>query len=161
VAPDALIRRATAEDLDACLALFDVLSGLQAPMWRFEVWPDARERVADRYRRLAHEPEAIHLVAQVGHGVVGMGVGEVVRASRVSDERALEVSNVAVLASHRRRGIARALVDGLAAFARDRGVPWLTLRTVAANDPALRFWEGLGFAPRVVQLVAPAADIAP
>jgi ribosomal protein S18 acetylase RimI-like enzyme len=161
VAPEALIRRATAEDLDACLRLFDVLSELQAPMWGFEVWPEVRDRVADRYRRLVHEPEAIHLVAQAGPDVVGMGVGEVVRASRVSDERALEVSNVAVLASHRRQGIARALVEGLAAFARERGVPWLALRTFAANEPALRFWEGLGFAPRVVQLVAPAADIAP
>ena len=161
MAPDALIRRATAEDLDACLALFDVLSGLQAPMWRFEVWPDARERVADRYRRLAHEPEAIHLVAQVGHGVVGMGVGEVVRASRVSDERALEVSNVVVDPPHRRRGIARALMSGLAGFARERGVGWVVLRTFAANEPAMRCWEAMGFVPRVVQLVAPTADIAP
>ena len=31
----------------------------------------------------------------------------------------------------------------------------LTLKTFAQNEPALRFWEGLGFSHRMVQLVAP------
>jgi GNAT superfamily N-acetyltransferase len=154
------IRLTAPEDLDACLALFRVLSELQAPMWRFEVWPDVMERVAERYTHLAGEPDAVHLVADDEGRVVGMGVGQIRPASRVSDELALEVSHVVVLPSHRGLGIGRRLAAGLAAFALDRGVAWVTLRTFAANEDALRFWEGLGFTPRVVQLVAPAADIA-
>ncbi len=154
-----MIRPATVGDMDACLELFDLLAELQGPMWVFPVEGDVRRHVADRYRRVAEDPDALQLVADVDGAVVGMAVGEVVRASRLSDRRALEVSNVVVRPSHRGRGIARRLVAAMAGFARDRGVAWLTLRTFAANAPALRFWEAMGFTPRVVQFVASADEI--
>jgi GNAT superfamily N-acetyltransferase len=159
VPADARIRPATQQDLGACLELFGILYELQSPMWMFQVEPDVVEHVAARYRRLAAERDALHLVAEADGRMVGMALGEVVRASRISEERALEVSNVVVLPSHRGQGIARRLLAGLAAFAGERGVPWLMLRTFAANEPALRFWRGAGFAPRVIQMVAAAADI--
>jgi GNAT superfamily N-acetyltransferase len=160
VPADARIRPATDRDLRPCLELFGLLYELQSPMWVFEIEADLLEHVTVRYRRLTAEPDARHLVADADGRVVGMAIGEVVRASRISGQRALEVSNVVVLPSHRGRGIARRLVAGLTAFAEERGVPWLMLRTFAANEPALRFWRGMGFAPRVVQMVAAAADIA-
>jgi GNAT superfamily N-acetyltransferase len=60
---------------------------------------------------------------------------------------------------HRGRGIGRALVDELAAFAERRGVATLTIRTFAANHGAYEFWAGLGFLPLWVQMVRRDADL--
>lgn len=156
---DVVIRPAIDRDLDACLELFDLLSELQGPMWVFPVQGNVRQYVAERYRRVATDADALHLVADAGGDVVGMAVGEVVRASRLSERRALEVSNVVVRPSHRGQGIARRLVAGMAAFAAERDAAWLMLRTFAANEPAFRFWEAMGFTPRVVQFVASAGEV--
>jgi len=47
--------------------------------------------------------------------------------------------------SHRQRGVGRMLVDSVAAWALSRGAAVLDLFVVANNDPALRFYEHLGF----------------
>ena len=56
--------------------------------------------------------------------------------------------------SHRRRGIARALTEGVARFAVERGAERVTLRTFAQNEGALAVWTELGFEARILQLTA-------
>lgn len=47
--------------------------------------------------------------------------------------------------AHRRGGIARRLVDAVAAEVRPRGATHLVLEVVATNDAARATWEALGF----------------
>jgi GNAT superfamily N-acetyltransferase len=77
-----------------------------------------------------------------------------------SDEAAVELSGVYVKPSHRGRGAGSLLAREVARFARRLGLARVTLKTFAANEDALRFWRGLGFEPRMVQLTALAEEIA-
>jgi GNAT superfamily N-acetyltransferase len=114
--------------------------------------------MADRYRRAILDPDGddLLLVAEEGGIVVGTAFGHVVVPSAVSDEPAVELGGIIVRPSHRERGIGLALAEQVARFARKRGIRIVTLKTFAANEPALRFWERIGFAPRMVQMYAPA-----
>ena len=47
--------------------------------------------------------------------------------------------------SHRRQGVGRLLVDEVAAWARLRGAQTLQLMVTSVNEPAMRFYERLGF----------------
>jgi ribosomal protein S18 acetylase RimI-like enzyme len=47
--------------------------------------------------------------------------------------------------THRRRGIGRLLVEEIAAWARDRGATVLQLMVTSSNQPAMSFYERLGF----------------
>lgn len=153
-APVALVRRAERRDLARALELFEDLQRLQLPWWMFEPRPTLLREVQARYVAALEDPDGIHLVAELGGRVAGMGLGHLAVASRVSDEVALEISNVIVEPAYRGGGVARAIVAGLAAFARERGVTWLSLRTFPQNEGAVAFWAQLGFEPRIVQMVA-------
>jgi ribosomal protein S18 acetylase RimI-like enzyme len=153
------IRRAAPEDLLQAKALFEELDRYQAAWRVFAPRPDLAEEAIARYRAVFDDPDSVHLVAEDGAALVGMGFGRVQPISSISDERVMEVSNVIVLPSHRRRGVARALIEALAAFAKERGARRLALKTYAQNDDAMRFWESLGFRPRYVQMTATLKDL--
>ncbi len=61
----------------------------------------------------------------------------------VTDE--LHLLNVAVEPSARRRGIGRALVEDLLAYARGHAAQRVLLEVRASNEPAIRLYEQLGF----------------
>jgi len=61
----------------------------------------------------------------------------------------------------RGRGIGRALVAEVAAWAGRQGVRLVVLKTYSQNEEALRFWSALGFRPRYVQMTAPVDELAP
>lgn len=147
------VRRATPEDLPALVSLFAELDQMQSGWRVFAPRPGFRDEVRDGYREAMSARDKVVLVAEEGSEVVGMAQGEVHPPSRFSDEVALELSSVVVRAAYRGRGIGRELVKEAGRFALERGVDRVELRTFAANHDALGFWRGLGFTPRVVQLV--------
>ncbi len=55
------------------------------------------------------------------------------------------VANVAVFAQYRRQGVARALMERLAAFAEQYGESFLTLEVRPSNAAAVALYTGLGF----------------
>jgi ribosomal-protein-alanine N-acetyltransferase len=57
----------------------------------------------------------------------------------------LHLLNVAVAVDARRRGIGRALMDDLLAYAREHGAVRILLEVRASNAPALALYESLGF----------------
>ncbi len=154
-----LFRRAGPADLDAALALFADLTALQQDWRIFAPRPSLMAETVDAYRAAAGDPDSLHLVVEVDGQVVAMGLARVVRPSRVSDERGVEISNVVVREEHRGRGVARAVVAELVGFARERGVERVVVEVFTGNREAMAFWQGLGFVPRVVELTARVADV--
>ena len=155
------IRRATAGDIPAAMELFADLDRLQAPWRVLERRPTLLEQTEARYRSALEGSDAIHLLAELAGRLVGMAFAEVLVPSSMSDERAAELSNVTVDPDVRGRGIGRALVTEVAAWARERGVRLVVLKTYSQNEEALRFWSALGFRPRYVQMTAPVDELAP
>ena len=155
---DVTIRPAVARDLPAIMDLIAELDRLQEDWRVFPSRPSLREETLGRYQRAIRDQAGndVLVVAEASGTVVGSAFGHVLVPSTVSDEPAMELSGVVVLPTHRRRGIAGALTETIARFAHERGIRMLTLKTFAQNEPALRFWERLGFSHRMVQLVAPA-----
>jgi len=58
----------------------------------------------------------------------------------------VNVHDVAVLASHRGRGIAEAMMGEVERIARERGACKLTLEVLSDNVPAMRLYQRIGFA---------------
>ena len=58
----------------------------------------------------------------------------------------MNVHDVAVLASHRGRGIAEQMLRAVEQEARRRGACKLTLEVLSGNRPAMRLYERIGFA---------------
>jgi ribosomal protein S18 acetylase RimI-like enzyme len=57
------------------------------------------------------------------------------------------VESMWVAPSHRRLGIGRLLIDTILAWARSRGVRALKLHVTSNNEPAISFYQRLGFSP--------------
>ncbi|MER6992972.1 GNAT family N-acetyltransferase [Saccharopolyspora hirsuta] len=97
-------------------------------------------------------------VAEVGGEVVAYVLVELIDGNA-------HIAQVSVHADHARRGIGRALLDHVESWARDRGLPALTLttfRSVPWNGP---YYARLGFqeiestAPELAALVAHEAEL--
>lgn len=82
------------------------------------------------------DPECLHLLAEIG--------GEMVGASRMRDggDGVAKAERVAVLKTHRRRGVGRALMQGMELEARRRGYKEMLL---GAQVTALEFYSSLEY----------------
>ena len=155
------VRPARRTDLPAMRELFDQLDELQRDWRVFRPRAGIREEYLAEYEQAMGRDGAALFVAEesgAGSGLVGMCYAHEVIPSGHSNDRAVELSSVVVAGASRRRGIGRALVEAGARFAEARGIDRLTIRVLAAN-PALGFWEAIGFSPRFVQLTARPSDV--
>ena len=148
------VRRAVQGDLPDVLALLEELNEVQRAWRVFPPREDYREQLLGRYRTALDRTDSVVLVATDGDRIVGTAFGHVHVPSSFSDEPAMELAGVFVSSSHRGRGIGLALSQEVARFAKDVGVRRVTLKTFVQNEPALRFWERIGFSPRMVQFTA-------
>ncbi|WP_338864443.1 GNAT family N-acetyltransferase [Myxococcus stipitatus] len=103
------------------------------------------ERYTKRYEMdedgvVASNPEESMLAVVRGEGRV---VGYIV-VSRAWNHCA-QIDDVAIDRSHRRTGMARALMDEAVRWAKARGLPMLRLETQSNNVAACRFYEKYGF----------------
>lgn len=83
-------------------------------------------------------PGAVFAVAELGDEVAGYA-----GMNCVLDE--CYVDNVAVFPQHRRKGIARTLMECLTAAARTRDASFISLEARVSNTGAVALYEGLGF----------------
>lgn len=56
-----------------------------------------------------------------------------------------EITNVAVTAPHRRKGIGRRMIKHMLAEAKEKGIGSCTLEVRVGNRPAIRLYESFGF----------------
>lgn len=132
------VRQATVHDLDAVAPLFDAYRQFYGQP------PDlarARAFLAERFRH----HESVILLAT---GTDGTALGFVQLYpvfSSVRATRAYLLNDLFVVAGARRHGVARALLEAAAAFARANGAASLSLSTALDNRAAQRLYESLGW----------------
>ena len=96
-------------------------------------------------RELAARPQAFSILAFDGDHAVGL-VNCIEGFSSSKCKPLVNVHDVAVLASHRGRGIAEQMLREAERIARERGAVKLTLEVLSGNTPAMKLYQRFGFA---------------
>lgn len=100
---------------------------------------------ANLVHELALRPQAYSVLAFDGKAPVGL-VNCIEGFSTFACKPLVNVHDVAVLASHRGRGIAELMLAEAERMARERGAVKMTLEVLSGNGGALRLYERIGFA---------------
>jgi GNAT superfamily N-acetyltransferase len=141
----ARIRRAVATDWPAVRELLreaDELHVRIAPQYfRASARPEAE------WRRLLDAAAAHVLVAELGEviGVASARIYDTPPDPTMVARRRCHVDALVVSVAQRRRGVGRALLDGIATWARTRGAAELLLTTWAGNAEGDAFYDRLGY----------------
>lgn len=131
------IRRATASDLPALAPMFDAYR-------RFYGQPGDVARAERFLRERLARAESVVLLAERDGAAVGFTQLYPVFSS-VRTARLWLLNDLFVAEPARRSGVARALLDAAAAFARDDGAAGLMLETARDNAPARALYRAAGW----------------
>lgn len=96
-------------------------------------------------RELAARPQAYSVLAFDGAQPVGL-VNCIEGFSTFACKPLVNVHDVAVLASHRGRGIAEQMLALVESIAKERGAVKMTLEVLSGNHGAVRLYERIGYA---------------
>lgn len=108
--------------------------------------PGGAERYAERVLKRRDDPQMRALVAEVDGEVVGYLLGAVMdlHPDIFQHVDVGFIADVYVDPDHRRRGIARQLVDTINTWFAEHGVTHTEWQVAAANTAGLHFWEAVG-----------------
>ena len=134
---DLAITRAGPADLDALSVLFD---GYR----QFYGQPSDLPRARDWLRSRLRVGESVVLVAKRGGKTVGFAQLYPMFSS-VRTARTWILNDLFVDSTARRKGVARALLDAAAAFARENGAAGISLETTRDNDAARALYRAAGW----------------
>lgn len=134
---DLAITRAGPADLDALSVLFD---GYR----QFYGQPSDLPRARDWLRSRLRVGESVVLVAKRGEKTVGFAQLYPMFSS-VRTARTWILNDLFVDSTARRKGVARALLDAAAAFAREDGAAGISLETTRDNDAARALYRAAGW----------------
>ena len=147
-----LIRPADERDCEFIAGLVPSLLEFGSPTWdeTGSFAPGFRDVLVDTVR--SQGPQSTVLVAEgvdgTRLGFISLSVGkDVIGADRG------HVADLAVTADARRMGVGSALMNAGEAWARDRGLPTLSLDVWSTNDRALAFYRRLGYCAESLCLV--------
>ena len=146
------IRPARDEDREFVAQFVSSLLEFGSPGWNDpgSLAPGFRRVLADAVSN--QDARAAVLIAQDDDGqrlgFVSVRVGEDVAGV----ERA-HVADLAVMTGARRAGVGRALMQAAEVWARERGLPVLSLDVWSTNEGALTFYDRLGYRPESLCLV--------
>jgi ribosomal protein S18 acetylase RimI-like enzyme len=130
-----------ADDASALVYLLDAYArdpaGGGEPLSKF-----ARDHLA---QELSKRPQAFSLLAFDGAVAVGL-INCIEGFSTFACRTLVNVHDIAVLPSHRGRGVGRLLLAHAETHARARGACKLTLEVLSGNLPARKLYESMGFA---------------
>lgn len=130
-------KRAAMEDLDAIVPLFDAYRG-------FYGQPSDLPRARDWLQARMQANESVVLFAETEGKPVGF-VQLYPMFSSVGTARTWILNDLYVDASARRGGVARALLDAAADFARGDGARSIVLETTRDNGPARALYRNAGW----------------
>jgi ribosomal protein S18 acetylase RimI-like enzyme len=111
------------------------------------------------YEELMAKPDTVLILARDGGELIGYGLAHVMAATDTwladtwrTGDRVGEIESLAVLPSHRNRGIGQRLLDGLEQALADDGVTDLILGALPGNTDAIRLYERRGYRPTWIYL---------
>ncbi|GAB3386878.1 GNAT family N-acetyltransferase [Lysobacter fragariae] len=131
------LHRATLDDLDHIAPLFDAYR-------RFYQQPGDIERARDFLRERLQRDESVVLLALLDGQPAGF-TQLYPMFSSVRTARVWILNDLYVDEGARRHGVAQALLDGAAQFARDQGAAGLMLETTRDNVPARALYRAAGW----------------
>ena len=132
------IRPIQPTDADALVAFHESLSARTRYLRFFSAYPRIPERDLHRFTHVDHH-DRVALLALLGNEIIGVG-----RYDRTPEADDAEVAFV-VTDAHQGRGIGSALLEHLAAAARESGVARFTAVVLAENDAMLRVFRDAGY----------------
>ena len=141
------IRAAVLEDIPAIAQLVvDTWFETHEPHVSKEIFAERKANwgyaeSANAWRRSLSElapSDLLLLVATDGLKIVG------VASSQVKDTESVELETLYVDVTYQRSGVGTRLFDATVEYFRESGIKALFLASLAANDQARRFYEGLG-----------------
>ncbi len=100
---------------------------------------------ANLVRELAARPQAYSVLAFDGEQPVGL-VNCIEGFSTFACQPLVNLHDVAVVASHRGRGIGEQMLREAERMARERGAVKMTLEVLSGNAPAMQLYQRIGFA---------------
>ncbi len=141
------------------LADFRALNGLYAEAFA-EPETHLGEPPSDEYvRDLLSQRHVVHLVAKDGDAVVG-ALSAFVLQKHERARAETYIYDLAVAASHRRRGIATALIAALKPIARQQGTWMIFVQADLEDEPAVALYTGLGTRQDVLHFDIPVTPTA-
>lgn len=146
-----LVRRGEHRDLAAVLDLDEQLDVAQGDR------PDQRtmsEREATHIEieETLGDPDTNHYVVETSGRVIAQCITFPAPSRRGSFPGTVFLSEVVVGQEHRRRGVARLLIDHALDHARDEDFEYCETQWRASNEDAARYWTNYGFAPTYARL---------
>jgi len=145
-----IIRNATIEDLSTLLEFEQGVIDAERPM-------DADLRLDDMHyydiKELIEAPHIKMAVAQIGEQLVGCGYAKIETAKSWHNfDKHAYLGFMYTDPAHRGKGINPALVDDLKEWCRAQGVYNLALEVYHNNPAAIRAYEKVGFATKLLEL---------
>ncbi len=141
------IRSAHPSDLDRVVALWIALTEHHAsdePL--FALRPNADAEIQRLLAATLRDPEAAIFVCERGDALLGFCTVRVDHAPLIQVEvQRAEITDLMVLASERRRGVGRALVERALGWVKERGVERCEIRVASRNSEGQHFWRSIGF----------------
>lgn len=131
------LRRATLDDLDTIAPLFDAYR-------RFYAQPGDMQRARDFLHERLHNAESAILLAEIDGRAAGF-TQLYPMFSSVRTARIWILNDLFVDEGARRQGVANALLDGAAQFAKEQGAAGLMLETTRDNAPARALYRSAGW----------------
>lgn len=153
-----LTRTARVADIPVLATLWNELREVGGRAER-AVNPVAVPDTAERFAACIADPAVRVVLATVDDEPAGMAVFRAMCPDPMSESRVVQVMHVIVLRGKRRRGLGHALLAAAADFADELQVEHLTAGVYPSLRDASRFYARLGFAPVLVQRVAPVASV--
>ena len=151
-------RTASLADVPSLAALWGELRKVGGRAER-AVNPAAVPDIETRLAATIADPDCRIVLACAEGQPLGMAVFRVASPDPLSENKVVQVMHVIVAGGQRRRGVGHALVAAAADFAEERQVEHLTAGIYPSLRDASRFYARLGFAPVLVQRVAPVAGV--
>jgi ribosomal protein S18 acetylase RimI-like enzyme len=147
-----VIRPAHVGDSEFVAGLVSSLLQFGSPAWENAdvLAPGFRDVLVDAIR--AQGPRATVLIAEGTDGTPLGFISLKVRVDVAGTERG-HVADLAVREAARRMGVGQELMQAGEAWARERGLPVLSLDVWSTNQPALAFYRVLGYRPESLCLI--------
>ena len=153
------IRKATSADAEAITQVFMDSAEHHATLNPQRCYVPASESIIDRYRN-GHQhpvpgPDSITFVAEENGSILGFLDARIEEPydPMIRPIKYCFVSDIAVSAAHRSRGIGEKLMHAAERWARERGAGYVLLEYGQNNSRAAALYERLGYSPTSITML--------